>query len=90
MAYEKKPLTDHQRSALKPAVDKLENAFDELEKTLTSVGVRRSDDDTEFGFCFRCPKQGRQELCSAFLGPGRTQNENCQREFCGQPRKVHS
>ena len=84
MAYEKKPLTDVQLSALKPALDKLEKAYDEFEKALTTAGVRRDDDDTELGFCFRCSRE--TGLCSSFLGNGRL----CAREFCRHPRLAHA
>jgi hypothetical protein len=89
MANEKYKLTEQQLTALKPLVDKLESAYNELEKAVTAAGVRRDNPDEEFGFCFRCPKPGRQELCSSFKGPGKTMNERCQRDFCGHPRFAH-
>ena len=89
MANEQYTLTEQQRSSLKAFVDKLENANNELEKAATAAGLRRADPGEEFGFCLQCPKPGRQELCSRFIGPGKTLREPCQREFCGHPRLAH-
>ena len=84
MAYEKKALTDAQLAAVKPALDKLEKAYNEFEKAMTAAGVRRDDDDTELGFWFRCSRE--TGLCSSFLGNGRL----CAREFCRHPRIAHA
>ena len=84
MAYEKKALTDEQRAAVKPALDKLERANDEFEKAMAAAGIRRDDNETELGFCFRCSRE--TGLCSSFLGNGRL----CAREFCRHPRVAHA
>jgi hypothetical protein len=84
MAYEKKALTDAQLTALKTAFDKVEKAYDEFEKAMTAAGVRRDNDDTELGVCFRCSRE--TGLCSSFLGNGRL----CAREFCRHPRIAHA
>ena len=84
MAYDNEALTDAQRAAVKPTLDNLEKAYDEFEKAMTAAGIRRNDDDTELGFCFRCSRE--TGLCSSFLGNGRL----CAREFCRHPRLTHA
>jgi hypothetical protein len=84
MAYEKEPLTDAQRAALKPAFEKVEKAYDEFEKAMMAAGVRRDNDDIELGVCFRCSRE--TGLCSSFLGNGRL----CARPFCRHPRLAHA
>jgi hypothetical protein len=86
MAKAKKALTKAQRAALKPLVKNLGTAFKDLDRAVANV---RRQAGEEFGFCFRCPKPGRQELCSSFLGPGKSMGERCRREFCGHPLMFH-
>ena len=88
MAADKNPLTDQQRNTLRPLVDKLESACNELEAALNATGLGRGAGE-EFGFCLRCPRPGKQELCSSFKGPGKTLREPCQRDFCGHPLFAH-
>jgi hypothetical protein len=87
MANEKKAwLTEEQRAALKPLFQKIESAYDELEK---AVAALRSGSDVDFGFCISCPRPGRQDTCSSFLGHGSSPRELCQRDFCKHPLVSH-
>ena len=79
MANDKKyELTPEQRTALKPALDKLESGFQELEKGLAALGRNPDDIDPGGGFCMRC-------TCSSFLGNG----AKCERTFCRHARRFH-
>jgi hypothetical protein len=84
MAYEKDTLTDAQREAVKPALDKLQKAYDEFDKAVVAAGIRRDGEEPELGPCFRCSRE--TGLCSSFLGNGRL----CAREFCRHPRLAHA
>jgi hypothetical protein len=86
MANEKYKPTDQQRTALKPVVDKLESAFNELDSVLASAGFRR---ESESGICMKCLTDNRPEICSSFDGPGKTAKELCKRDFCKHPNWAH-
>jgi hypothetical protein len=74
-------LTGGQRAALRPAFEKLEVAYQELEAQLAAVGGRPPEDDPVDGggFCGIC-------TCSSFQGSG----TRCARSFCGHRRLMHN
>jgi hypothetical protein len=84
MAYEnKEPLTPEQRAALRPAFEKIDEGFRELEKGMAALRRDSDDIDSGGGFC------GLDCGCSSFKGPHPTLNARCQREFCKHPYRVH-
>lgn len=88
MANQRRTFTKEQRATIQPLLEKLERAYDEVERAVATA-IPRDDPDAEFGFCVSCPRPGREELCSSFLGPGKTLREPCQREFCKHSRMFH-
>lgn len=93
MANEKKAsLTPEQRAALKPLIDRLESAYDELSNAVAAA-VPRDNPDGNFLFCLSCPRPGSEGLCSSFLGrsldDGGTLGDLCQRDFCKHKRMLH-
>lgn len=86
MAYEQKTgLSPEQRAALKPAFQKIEDGFQELEKSLAALRPRPpSDPDPGGGFC------GLDCGCSSFDGPlNAPLKAKCGRDFCKHTKAVH-
>jgi hypothetical protein len=83
MAYEKKtPLTAEQRAALKPAFEKIESGYRELEQGLAAIRRKPDEIDDGGGFCGLC-------TCSSFQGRRTGPRALCGRDFCKHRLAVH-
>lgn len=78
------PLTDEQRSSLKPAFDKIEAGWTEFSSGLKAMG-RRVPEPEEGNACFHCS-------CQAFVPRGRGPigpESPCDRRNCGHSHRAH-
>lgn len=75
-------LTDEERLALKPAFEKIDAGYRELDSTLAAMGRPPIDDDAPGGMC------GTGCGCSSFLAGG-ANPRICARPFCRHSFKAH-
>ena len=76
MASKKKvSLTEKQRADLNALAQKAENAYGDFRQAIEAIGP----DEEWDGSCLACPRPGRREVCSSFLGNANSPHARAQR-----------